>query len=168
MSLANNRYFLRGVYYPWVSIPYRARRVVTRAGIWGLLRVKHARGVHRRQEVTPPNKLFELSFWGIPDVDADSYTLAIDGSVRNPLTLNLEELKALPAVERTVTLDCVGGSRNVCVMRGVAFESLLDRVAPHDEVQTAIFHCADGLVTTHPVEDLLQTDAFMAYDIWRV
>ena len=94
-----------------------------------------------------------------------SYALVIDGSVQNPLTLSLEELKALPAVERKVTLDCVGGSRNVCVMRGVALDSLLDRVAPDDEVQTAIFRCADGFFTTHPVEDLLQTAAFMAYDI---
>ena len=66
-------------------------------------------------------------------------------------------------VERQVTLDCVGGLRNNSVMRGVSFASLLDLAGSKADVRTAVFHCADGYVNTHPVEDLIHTDAFMAY-----
>ena len=109
--------------------------------------------------------MFVLSFWGVPHVTLETYSLTIDGSVRHSMTLSLEELKGLSVVERQVTLDCVGGTRNICVMRGVSVAFLLDRAEPEPDARTAIFHCADGFFTTHPVEDLIHTEAFMAYAV---
>ena len=34
----------------------------------------------------------------------------------------------------------------------------------HD-ADTAVFHCADGYFTTHPLADLAETEAFLAYQI---
>ena len=93
------------------------------------------------------------------------YALTVDGSVGSPLRLGMDELKVLAAVERPVTLDCVGGSRNNCVMRGISFQELLEMAGPDEDVRTAVFHCADGFFTTHPVEDLINTQAFMAYEV---
>ena len=101
----------------------------------------------------------------MPDVNPDDYTLTVDGAVESPLVLTLDEMKGLPLVERLVTLDCVGGSRNNAVMRGVAFEELLHRVQPKPDAETAVFHCADGYVTTHPVSDLVETKAYLAYAV---
>ena len=161
--LSTNRYMLRVVYYPWILLPYPVRRLVASAGIWGLQLLRRTRGTHRRQELTPPDKMFALSFWGVPDVDTTDYVLTVDGNVRTPLRLSLEELKGLDTVERPVTLDCVGGSRNNAVMRGVPFEYLLARAEAEADTRTAVFYCADGFHTTHPVEDLVQTEAFLAY-----
>ena len=111
--LSTNRYLLRVVYYPWLVLPYPVRRIVTIAGIWGLRFVSRVRGIHRLSSLTPPDKLFSLSFWGVPNISQAEYSLTVDGSVGHPLTLSLEELKSLPAVERQVTMDCVGGSRNI-------------------------------------------------------
>ncbi len=165
MRLSENRFLLRSIYYPWILLPYPARRVVTIAGIWILLLFKRVRGIHRRSNLTPMEKMFTLSFWGIPHLSPAEYTLTICGAIQNILTLSLDDLKSLPPVEREVTLDCVGGSRNNCVMRGVPFSYLLDQVEPDADVETAIFHCADGYFTTHPIEDLIHTDAFMAYKV---
>ena len=44
----------------------------------------------------------------MPDHDG---TLEIGGAVENPLTLTLDDLRALPAVERAVTLECAGNGR---------------------------------------------------------
>ncbi len=33
------------------------------------------------------------------------------------------------------------------------------------DAATAVFHCADGYFTTHPVKDLLETEAYLAYTI---
>ena len=38
-------------------------------------------------------------------------TLEIGGAVEHPLTLTLDDLRAMPAVERTVTLECAGNGR---------------------------------------------------------
>ena len=44
-------------------------------------------------------------------VPAHDGTLAIGGAVETPLTLTLDDLRALPAVERAVTLECAGNGR---------------------------------------------------------
>ena len=44
-------------------------------------------------------------------VPAHDGTLAIGGAVDTPLTLTLDDLRALPAVERAVTLECAGNGR---------------------------------------------------------
>lgn len=163
--LSTNRLFLRAMYYPWILLPYSMRRVVTAVGIWWILLWKRAMGIERREHLTSPNKMFTLSYWGVPRVSPATYALQIDGSVRSPLTLTLAELKSYPAVERQVTLDCVGGLRNNSIMRGVSFAYLLERAEPGEEVKTAVFYCADGYYTTHPLEDLIQDEAFMAYAV---
>ena len=163
--LQTNRHLLRLVYYPWIVLPRRPRRAATIAGVWGLQVFKRARGIHRRWEPTSPSKLFSLSFWGVPRVNVATYTLTVDGSVERPATFTLAEIQDLPAVERDVSLDCVNGSRNNYTMRGVPFADLMERAGAKEEVFTAIFHCADGYFTTHPVLDLLKDGAFMAYAI---
>ena len=161
--LSTNRHLLRIIYYPWIATPYRPRRVATAAGIRALAVLKRIRGIHRQEDITRPQKRFALSFWGVPDINPNDYALTVEGSVDLPLTLSLEELKGLPVVERLMTLDCVGGSRNNAVMRGVAFEEILRRVQPKSDVETAVFHCGDGYFTNHPVSDLVETQAFLAY-----
>ena len=163
--LLTNRTVLRAIYLPWILLPYAVRKRVTTAGIWVLLRLKRAGGVERRVNPTPPEKIFSLSFWGVPRIDPKEFTLTVDGSVGRPLSLSSDELKGLPAIERQVNLDCVGGLRNVYVMRGVALASLLDRAEPKRGAETVIFRCADGYFTTHPVKDLVETEAFLAYEI---
>ena len=166
--LSTNRHLLRAIYFPWILLPYPVRRVVTIGGVWALQTLRRARRVHRQSSPTAPEKMFTLSFWGVPNIDQDEYVLRVGGSVSSPFDLSLEELKGSPAVEREVTLDCVGGSRINCAMQGVLFEHLMKRAEPEPGTRTAIFHCADGYFTTHPVEDLINTDAFLAYTVNRL
>jgi DMSO/TMAO reductase YedYZ molybdopterin-dependent catalytic subunit len=48
------------------------------------------------------------SNFAVPEHDG---TLEIGGAVEHPTTLTLDDLRALPAVERTVTLECAGNGR---------------------------------------------------------
>ncbi len=120
--LTTNTYLLRGIYYPWIVLPYPVRRVVTIAGVWWLQVFKRVRGIHRRHDltITRPEKLFSLSFWGVPAIKKD-FVLTVDGNVERPFRCSLEDLKNFSAVERKLTLDCVGGIRNNCVMREGSF-----------------------------------------------
>ena len=62
-------------------------------------------------------------------------------------------------------MDCVGGLRNNMMMRGVPLAALLEPAEPRPDSDTAIFHRADGYFTTHPLADLIETDALLAYEI---
>ncbi len=57
---------------------------------------------------TDVEKFFVVSHYGNPAVDAASWRLGIDGLVRGPQTLTLEQLKSRQRREVTFTLECSG------------------------------------------------------------
>ena len=61
-----------------------------------------------RGEITPTELHYVRSNFALPAHDG---TLEIGGAVERPLTLTLDDLRALPAVERAVTLECAGNGR---------------------------------------------------------
>lgn len=149
----------------WVAFPYPVRKPLTALVILGVLATKKVTGINRRNSLTPSELLGSLSFWGVPRVSLDGYVLRIEGLVERPREFTFSELLALPAVERQVCMDCVGGFRNNTVMKGVPFAASLEAVVARAEAETAVFHCADGYYTTHAVADLLANDAFLAYEV---
>lgn len=64
-----------------------------------------------RYEVTPPGLHYVLNHFDIPHVDADTWTLRIDGLVERPLVLDLETLRDLPRHTVRVTMECAGNGR---------------------------------------------------------
>ena len=61
-----------------------------------------------RTDTTPTDLHYVRSNFALPDHDG---TLQVAGAVENPLTLTLDDLRALPAVEHAVTLECAGNGR---------------------------------------------------------
>lgn len=61
-----------------------------------------------REPVTPTPLHYVRSNFALPDHDG---RLAIGGAVATPLTLTLDDLRALPATTLTVTLECAGNGR---------------------------------------------------------
>ncbi len=59
-------------------------------------------------EITPTELHYVRSNFDLPEHDG---TLEIGGAVGRTLTLTLDDLRALPAVERAVTLECAGNGR---------------------------------------------------------
>jgi DMSO/TMAO reductase YedYZ molybdopterin-dependent catalytic subunit len=59
-------------------------------------------------EITPTEFHYVRSNFSVPVHDG---TLEVGGAVANPLTLTLDDLRALPAHERAVTLECAGNGR---------------------------------------------------------
>jgi DMSO/TMAO reductase YedYZ molybdopterin-dependent catalytic subunit len=64
-----------------------------------------------RYDVTPPGLHYLIIHYDIPDVDASTWRLAVDGNVRDPLSLSLGDLRSLPRVSLAVTLECAGNGR---------------------------------------------------------
>lgn len=61
-----------------------------------------------REAVTPTPLHYVRSNFSLPDHPG---TLTVGGAVERPLTLTLDELRAMPATTLTVTLECAGNGR---------------------------------------------------------
>jgi DMSO/TMAO reductase YedYZ molybdopterin-dependent catalytic subunit len=61
--------------------------------------------------VTPVEQFYVRSHFPVPEIDARDFQLMVDGAVEETLAVPLEELMALPAVTRVVTLECAGNGR---------------------------------------------------------
>lgn len=64
-----------------------------------------------RMPITPTGLHYLLNHFDIPEVDASTWTLTIDGNVGKPLKLNLEDIKSRPSVTFPVTFECAGNGR---------------------------------------------------------
>lgn len=160
--LSTDRRFLRVLYYVWIVFPYPIRRPLTSLVILSILGMKRLAGINRRNALTPTRKLLGLSFWGVPPVAAQGYTLRVDGLVERPTTYTFEDILAMETVERQVRMDCVGGFRNNSTMKGVSLALLFQRAGLRPEAESAVFSCADGYTTTHRIQDLLEAEALLA------
>jgi DMSO/TMAO reductase YedYZ molybdopterin-dependent catalytic subunit len=60
--------------------------------------------------ITPNDAFFTVHHYPVPTIVADGWHLKIDGLVRNPLALSLDDLRARPRQEVTFTLECSGNS----------------------------------------------------------
>ena len=59
-------------------------------------------------DITPTNLHYVRCNFALPAHDG---VLAIGGAVGNPMTLTLDDLHAMPAVEQAVTMECAGNGR---------------------------------------------------------
>ncbi len=81
-----------------------------------------------RYDVTPPGLHYVLTHFDIPAVDPDSWRLAVGGAVEERLSLSLDDLRAMPAVTRPVTLECAGNGRALLSPRPVSQPWLTEAV----------------------------------------
>ncbi|WP_116453099.1 sulfite oxidase [Blastococcus litoris] len=81
-----------------------------------------------RYEVTPPGLHYVLTHFDIPAVDPGSWRLEIGGAVDRPVTLDLADLTARPAVTARVLLECAGNGRARLEPRPVSQPWLLEAV----------------------------------------
>jgi len=81
-----------------------------------------------RYPVTPVGLHYVLVHYDIPAVDPTTWRLAVDGEVAHSLSMTLDELQALPAVEVVSTMECAGNGRALLSPRPVSQPWLLEAV----------------------------------------
>jgi DMSO/TMAO reductase YedYZ molybdopterin-dependent catalytic subunit len=144
-----------------------------------------------RLERTPPGLHYVLSHFDMPAVDVSSYKLEVGGLVETRLSLSLDELRARPAQEIEVTMECAGNGRalvdprprtmpwidgavGTARWRGAPLAPLLEEagLAPTavEIVFTGLDRGIEGGVEQHfarslPVEDALEAGALLAYEL---
>jgi DMSO/TMAO reductase YedYZ molybdopterin-dependent catalytic subunit len=63
-------------------------------------------------DLLTPNHLFYVrNHFRVPQLDARTHQLTISGAVQHPIAISCEEMRAMPAETRIVTMECAGNSR---------------------------------------------------------
>ena len=73
------------------------------------------------------------------------WRLQVHGLVRHPLSLSLDELKALPSRSQITRHDCVEGWSAIGGWTGVPLSLLLKAAVLTPQARYIVFHCADNL-----------------------
>ena len=124
--------------------------------------------VSRSQRLPPGQYLTEkfpvLDLGVQPMFLPDKFRLTIDGAVKNPVSLSLDDLAALPSIELTADFHCVTHwSRYDLHWTGIPFESLVDLVEPEPGVSHVMQYGKDGYTTNNALHKLLHPDVIVAF-----
>ncbi len=143
--------------------------------------------------VTPADKHFVRNHFDIPDIDAADWSLSIGGRVENPVSLTLDDLKAMETREISTVLECAGNSRasvqppieglmwdhggvSSSSWAGVPVEAVLSKAGVQDGAIEVLFngadsgteHGADGEITyamSFPLDRAMHPDSVLAYEM---
>ena len=61
--------------------------------------------------LTATEQFYVRSHFPVPEIDAESYRLTVDGAVEREMCLTFEELRGLPETTVVATLECAGNGR---------------------------------------------------------
>jgi DMSO/TMAO reductase YedYZ molybdopterin-dependent catalytic subunit len=125
-------------------------------GTAGALRVMRGFGGFRINEVEASTPLF----------DPATFRLTVDGAVDNPLSLSMNQLRALPAVSQVSDFHCVEGwGVNDVRWRGVRLQTLADLAKPQ-KVDFITFHSLDGVyIDSLSAPQAAFPDVLLAYEM---
>ena len=144
-----------------------------------------------RWNVTPIGLHYLLIHYDIPDIDAESWRLEIDGLVDRGVSFSLDELRARPAVEIAVTMECAGNGRvqvephvvsqpwlleavGTARWRGTPLAGLLEEAGVHGGAVEVLFTGLDrgveggeeqAYARSLPLAEVISGDALLAYEI---
>lgn len=122
-------------------------------------------------EYRPDQRSPDVRGNGSVTVDSDFYRaqlasgfpewrLAVGGLVDQPLSLSLEDLRALPQRTQITRHDCVEGWSAIGEWRGPQLATLLDAARIRPEARFIVFRCADTLYGRAYYESVDLVDAY--------
>ncbi len=108
-------------------------------------------------DITPTNLHYVRSNFALPAHDG---VMVVGGAVANPMRLTLDDLRAMPAAEEAVTMECAGNGRlaqaplpggepwgqyavSAARWTGALLHQVLARARPADEAAEVLFEGAD-------------------------
>ena len=107
--------------------------------------------------------------YAVPALTTDGWQLRVHGAVDREITLGFEDLLAMPAVERMITLTCVsnevgGKLAGNARWQGIRLADVLSMAGPQAGADCVLSTSADGFTVTTPLAALTDgRDALLAY-----
>lgn len=111
-------------------------------------------------DITPTGTHYLLNHFDVPLIEEADHTLTLDGAFDAPMTLTLDDIRAMPQATEPVTMECAGNGREGVRPRnysmpwmyeavgtsewtGTPLAPLLEKAQPRSDVQDFVFTGAD-------------------------
>ena len=104
----------------------------------------------------------ENSIKGVQEIDIDEYRLQITGLINEDRELTYEELQEMNHEKKVVTLHCVEGWSVKALWNGIPLKDLFSELEIDPEVNTVIFHAADGYTSSLSMEHIMENNIIIA------
>jgi len=106
-----------------------------------------------------------LSAGPTPHTPLTEWTFRIEGLIDQPVSWSWEEFKALPSREYVADISCVTKWTKLDTRwQGVSVDTLLEHVDLDRRAAFVIAYCDGGYTTNLPIADVVNDQAFVAYD----
>ncbi len=139
--------------------------------------------------ITPIDRFFVRTHVYVPHIDGHDWRLNVDGDVTTPLTLTMDDLRRLPAVELVSVLECAGNGRGFYEpsvpglqwthgavgngrWRGVRLADVLKSAGIKASAKEVLFNGADVPIgampdfrRSIPITKALDSDTLLAYEM---
>jgi DMSO/TMAO reductase YedYZ molybdopterin-dependent catalytic subunit len=117
---------------------------------------------------TPNSSFYVTSYSSTPLVEANSWRLRIKGLVENPLEFSYDQIRKMPAVARSLTLECIsnppdGSAISSADWTGMKLRPLLERAGVKSSARFVAMRGADGYHTVLPIDELMREENFLPY-----
>jgi len=136
--------------------------------------------------ITPTSDLFRVGHYDRPVIQESEWNLVVDGLVRNPLSLTLDELKSRSKREQVFTLECAGnrgfssfiGAVHNARWMGTSLASVLEEAGVQDDGIEVVFWGSDSgeeeirgnsvtqnFARSLSIEDAMDPDVILCYEV---
>ncbi len=122
-----------------------------------------------RPELTSTADFYRIDINTVPpQVDGNTWQLKLDGLVDHPLTLSLEDLRAMPAQSQAITLECIsnpigGDLISTAVFTGVPFKLVLQQAGVQAGAQAVDIQAVDGFYESVPMAEAMDERTLLVY-----
>jgi DMSO/TMAO reductase YedYZ molybdopterin-dependent catalytic subunit len=122
-----------------------------------------------RPELTPNERFYRIDInLKPPSIDGAKWRLRVGGMVDEPLSLSLDELRAMPSITQTITLECISnrvGGDLIGTTRwtGVRLRDVLRRAKARAEVRAVHMKAADGFYESVGADDMNDERTMLVY-----
>jgi len=122
-------------------------------------------------EVTPVDKFYRVDVNVFPpSVDSATWVLPIEGLVNTPISLDYQQLLAMPSVQQYNTLECVsndvgGDLISTALWTGVRFSDILAQAGVSPQATYVIFKATDGYSVGIPIAKAMDPGTILAYQM---
>jgi DMSO/TMAO reductase YedYZ molybdopterin-dependent catalytic subunit len=121
------------------------------------------------KEITPNEEFYITTYSSkVPEIDASSFRLRMEGMLYDPYSLNFNELEAMKDVSEFITLECIGNSVGGdsignALWEGVTLKKVIERASPKPGIVKTVFYADDGYSDSIPYALSLSEDVFLAF-----
>ncbi len=121
-----------------------------------------------QSRITSNDDFFTLSIGPVPQINANNWTLRVDGLVDHSMNITYQQLLSMPNVTELASLRCVTGLSGTAYWTGVPMPYFLNLIGPKASALEMVFFSADGYSTSLTLAELNRSDILLCWGMNNV